>query len=286
MIRTRIFISFVLMLMLALAASASDKGLTLRPVFKAGEQSRYVINASVDTKVEPAGVDGLASDAHKELSATILLTTTSVGEKGEVTFEAVIEKISGSTLAGGVNSPVNAAAIVGVKIQYTLNPAGQLLKCSVPLAAADAGLADLLFSLTGWFPSGMVVVGEGWKASGQGPVYADRLSEIAKASSTTYKLSAVERNIALIDGAITLEQSGAARLSTGAGKLNVNVLAAGKGAARFEYDLERGRILNGASEATIEGRLAHILPTKEGEKMNPREGKLVESSKFSIKLVD
>lgn len=170
-------------------------------------------------------------------------------------------------------------------MEIQLSGVNGLLKVSLPQQAADLGLADLLFSLRGWFPAGDVEVGQKWQAIGQGPVYSERMSEIGKASTTSYRLASLQGNTATIEGEIALNQSGPARVSATEGKTNVNVIGKGAGRTRFEYDTAGNRIIGGETEMRFEGKLANIAPAAEGEKLQPRVGSVVEVSKYSIKLV-
>jgi hypothetical protein len=63
------------------------------------------------------------------------------------------------------------------------------------------------------------------------------------------------------------------------------VIAAGKGSALVEYDIAAQRIVAATTETSVEGRLANIPPAAKGAKLEPREGSVVETAKFSIKLV-
>jgi hypothetical protein len=185
------------------------------------------------------------------------------------------------------------ASLVGQKIEFVLDASGRVAKCSIPQKAVDAGLAELIFSLTSWIPSVDVSVGQSWGASDgtsavageYGYISTTRIADISKGAITVYKLTGVDNSKAVIEGAIALNQSGASVLTTRDGRMNVNVLAAGKGTTRVEYDVEGGRIINATTDTTLEGRLVNVAPTREGEKMQPREGALVETSKFSIKLI-
>jgi hypothetical protein len=283
--RTKIISSLLLTLLISIAALAADGPVRLRPDFKPGDQGRYLITASVVTSVEPAGKNGLSSASRKEVTATLLLRTVGVGQAGEVSQEAIIEAVSSTAIVNGVEAPSNAGALVGKKIEFTFNSSGHLLKCSIPEPASELGLADMIFATARWFPHEEKAVGQTWQASGQGPLYADSLSEISKNSTTDYRLLAVDKEIASIEGTVSLGQSGASVLSTGKGRLNVNAAARGSGRVRFDYDIAGRRINEGVIETRLEGRLSNILPTAAGEKMQPREGSLVEIAKFSIKLL-
>jgi hypothetical protein len=269
--------------MCLIEASAAAQGRTsLKPVFKEGQQDRYRISAVVETIVTPAGSDGLSSNLRRELSAVVFVRTARVGENGEADREAIIEESLLRVTENGVErkSPQIASKS---KIEFTLNLAGGLLKCSLP--QEGGALAEILFALTGWYPHEEVAVGDSWRASGQGPFYSSALSEISKGATTAYRLASMSDDVAAIEGAVSLNQSGASLLTTKEGPLNVNVIAKGSGTTRFEYDAIEGRLLGGRSESRFEGKLAHIEPSAAGQKMRSREGTLIETTRFSISVV-
>jgi hypothetical protein len=290
--RTRVFIISLMLSMIAVEASAQNERVSLKPNIKPGRESRYQITAAVDTVVTPQGANGLSSNVHRELAATVTVRT-GVSDKGGVIHEATIESINSGAAVDGADNSSNAATLVGQKIEFVLDASGRVAKCSIPQKAVDAGLAELIFSLTSWVPYGEVSVGESWgstdgnvaTAGEFGYISSTRIADISKGAATTYKLASVDRGKATIEGAIALKQSGASMLTTKEGRMNVNVIASGKGTTRVEYDVEGSRIVQATTDTTLEGRLAHIAPTREGEKMQPREGSLVETSRFSIKLV-
>ncbi|HKP85370.1 MAG TPA: hypothetical protein VJZ26_04690 [Blastocatellia bacterium] len=290
--RTRIIFISLLLLMIAVSAGAQTGRVALKPNIKAGQESRYEINASVHTLVTPKGAGGIASDVRREVAATVVVRT-SVNEKGGVLHEATIESINTRASVDGVDNSSPAAPLADQKIEFVLDDSGRVTKCSIPQKAVDAGLAELIFSLTSWIPSADVSVGQSWgsgapesAASGEyGYISTTKIADISKGAATTYRLAGVEANKAVIEGAIALNQSGGSVLTTKDGRMNVNVLATGKGSTRVEYDLEGSRIINATTDTTLEGRLVNVAPTREGEKMQPREGSLVETSKFSIKLL-
>ncbi|HWP45340.1 MAG TPA: hypothetical protein VNO14_19005 [Blastocatellia bacterium] len=283
--RKNAFSSLLLILLTSMLAQAGDGPFRLRPGFRPGDESRYLIKASVTTSVSPRGENGLSASLSKEVTATILLRTVAVGEQGEVSQEAIIEAVSSSAVKDGVETASNGDALAGKKIEFTFNSAGQLLKCSIPVQSAELGLADAVFALVRWFPLEGAAIGDTWKAPGQGPVYADRLSDIAKNSTTEYRLLEVDEDTALIEGTVTLSQSGASVIPAGRERLNVNVAASGGGKTRFSYNISSHRITGGATETRLEGRLANILPSEAGGKLLSREGALVETARFSIKLL-
>ncbi|HEX8089550.1 MAG TPA: hypothetical protein VF762_11885 [Blastocatellia bacterium] len=289
--RTRIiFISLLLMAMAAGAAAQTGR-VALRPNIKPGQENRYEVNASVHTVVTPKGANGIGGDVRRELAATVVVRT-GVSEKGGVIHEATVESISSRAAIEGADTSPDVASLIGQKIEFALDASGRVVKCSIPQQAADAGLAELIFSLTSWIPSADVTVGQSWGSPGgngaageYGYISTTRIADISKAAATTYKLAGVDSAKATIEGVIALSQSGGSVLTTREGRMNVNVVAAGKGATRVEYDVEGGRVINATTDTTLEGRLVNVAPTREGEKMQPREGSLVETSKFSIRLV-
>ena len=211
--------------------------------------------------------------------------------KDVVYYEAVIEALDVRVTLNGVDSPSNARSAVGQKISFALDPAGHMLRCAVPAEAARAGLADLLFSLLGWAPATPLEVGQTW---GNPPashpldysyISAAAMSDVPKYTKTAYTLSALNGSRAVVDGAITLRQDGASMLQIPAVPAKVNLIASGNGTTRIEYDVASSRLASAVSESLLKGRVVNIQPTREGEKMQPREGALVETAKFSVKLV-
>lgn len=150
----------------------------------------------------------------------------------------------------------------------------------------------MLFSLTKWVPASEVTVGQTWgngagseSLSGDyGYVAATNISEIVTGARISYTLSGIQGDNALVQGVIALNQSGAAQLTTKQGPLSVNVIAAGKGSSRVEYDIAASRIISATTETSLEGRLSNIPPAAKGAKLQPREGSVVETARFSIKL--
>lgn len=277
-IRINTLVVFLTVMICASAASAQER-VSLRPVLTVGQESRYAIAATVETAVTPGGVDGLAANSRRELTATLTVRTVKLGS-GEIRQEATVEAITFS--ASGADKA--AKEIAGQKIEFTTNPAGHVVKCAFPNSAGYQAAAELLFNMSGWYPSGEVSVGELWAAAGQGPVYTDRLSDISKGATTAYKLASLSKGIASIEGAVTLDQKGVSVLRAGEAS-DIGVVASGKGTARFDYDISAGRLVGCVTESRLEGKVSHTKPTAEGEKLHPREGSLVETAKFSIKLI-
>jgi hypothetical protein len=270
--------------MCAATAIAQDR-VSLRPILKVGDESRYAINASVETTVTPKGADGLRASSREELTATVLVRTLRLSDAGEVDQEAVVEAISFSASKEGVVNPPGAKEVSGRKIEFALDPAGYLTRCSIPESRGYLALADLLFSMARWRPSGDVALGEAWETIGRGPLFTDRLSEVSIGANTVYKLATLAKGAASIEGAITLNQRGSSVFNAVGGSINVSVIASGKGTAHVDVDVDGGRVTGGATEGRVEGALINIQPTAAGEKMHPREGSLVETAKFSIKLI-
>lgn len=292
----RLILGLVFSLLVSSSASAQSRQVSLRPVLKPGQENRYVINISVETRVTPSAENGLASVLLKETTATVLLRDVA-GEKGEASNQAIIEAFTTRATLDGVDAPTaepTEPSMVGQKIEYELDLQGRATKLTFPQTTGIAGLAELLFSMARWVPSNDVSVGQTWgqaiaidSLSGDyGYVAAPGIAEIPKRASVSYKLSSFQGDTAVIDGAITLNQGGSCLLATKQGRLNVTSTGNGKGSTRVEYDLGAGRIISASTETSFEGRLVHIAPTREGEKPQPREGTVVETAKFSIKLVE
>ncbi|HVG20440.1 MAG TPA: hypothetical protein VNI02_15430 [Blastocatellia bacterium] len=290
--RTRIIFISLLLLTMAASVAAQTNRVTLRSNVKPGQENRYEVSASVRTTVTPKGANGIGSDVRRELAATVVVRT-GVNDKGGVIHEATIESINSRAAIDGVDSSPAVGPLVGQKIEFVLDASGRVVKCSIPQKAVDAGLAELIFSLTSWLPSSDVAVGQSWGSADGGSVTAGeygyisttRIADISKGATTTYKLTGVDNNRATIEGAIALNQSGGSVLTTKDGRINVNVIAAGRGTTRVEYDVESSRIITAATDTLLEGRLVNVAPARAGEKMQPREGAVVETSKFSIRLV-
>ena len=282
--RVRVAFTLLLLMMFAAVAGAQDR-VSLRPNFKAGDESRYTISALVETTVTPKGTTGIGGTSRGELTATVLVRTLSVSKEGEVSQEATVESISFSSKKAGVASPADANETAGKKIEFAMSPSGYLVKCSIPESPGYLALADLLFSMPRWYPAGEVSVGGSWEAAGRGNLYTERLSETSMGSNTAYRLVSLAKGLASIDGAVTMKQSGSSVFNAGQGFVNISVIASGKGTAHIDVDAASGLLIGGTTEGRVEGSLLNIQPTAAGEKMQPREGALVETSKFSIKLV-
>lgn len=282
-IRANIILILLVMLM-PLTSAAAQERIKLGPTFKPDQQARYIITAQVDQIITPTGGDGISSNVHREFTATVLVRTVGVDDKGIITQEATIEEVAYRDLIDGKDRPSSENALVGQSVDLTFTGPGNLLKASIPQQAADLGLADVLVSLLRWFPPGHdVSTGQNW-ISTQPAIYSGGRSEIGRSLSTFYKLVSVESGTAVISGVITLNHSGSARVSTINGPLDVNAIGAGKGSTRFEYDLAGNRMLKGETEIRFEGRLANITPTADGEKSRSREGSFVETAKFTIRI--
>jgi hypothetical protein len=68
--KSRIISILLFTITTAITASAQSGRVSLRPVLKPGQENRYVFNATVDTRVTPAGSNGIASSVHRETVAT------------------------------------------------------------------------------------------------------------------------------------------------------------------------------------------------------------------------
>jgi len=211
--------------------------------------------------------------------------------KDVIYYEAVIEAFEARATVNGVDNPANVKAAIGQKIGFALDPAGRVVRCVAPIEAARTGLLDLLFSLLGWAPAQPLAVGQTWETPfdhdlpGYGYVSAAPLSSVPRAAKTAYTFAALNDNRAVVDGAITLSQPGISMIEMPAARMKVNLLAAGSGTTRVEYDVTTNRVASAVSESALKGRVVNIQPTRAGEKMQPREGALVETAKFTVKLV-
>jgi hypothetical protein len=211
--------------------------------------------------------------------------------KDLIYYEATIEAFEARATVNGVDSSANVKGAIGQKIGFALDPAGRIVRCVAPMEAARTGLLDLLFSTLGWAPAQPLAVGQTWEAPfahdlpGYGYVSAAGLSSVPKTAKTAYTFAALNDNRAVVDGAITLNQPGASMIDIPAARMKVNLLAAGSGTTRIEYNVTTDRLASAVTESTLKGRVVNIQPTRAGEKMQPREGALAETAKFTIKLV-
>lgn len=317
---------FFVLLLAAANAFAQTGGVSLKPLLKPGQEARYSLSGSIDTQVTAAGANGLSGSERREMSATLLLRvsvpappgankniakakdTTIVGTglphsretfvwesetgaKEALSYEAVIEAFDLRRTINGADSPSNVKSAVGQKIAFSLDAAGRVVKCAIPVEAAREGLADLLFSMLGWAPAAPLAVGQTWTSPaasdplGYGYISATAMSSVPKYAKATYTLSALDGGRAVVEGAITLQQEGASMLPLPAVQPKVNLIAAGRGTTRIEYDTATSRLASAMSESVLKGKVVNIPPTLAGEKMQPREGALTETAKFSIKLV-
>jgi hypothetical protein len=281
--RFRTAITLIVLVTYGAVANAQDR-VSLRPIFKAGDENRYTLSASVETIVTPKGAGGIGGNSRGQLTATVAVRVLSVKDS-EIEQEAVVEAISFTSSKAGSTGTPESKEVAGKRIEFAITPAGHLLRCVIPDSPGYLTLADLLFSAFRWFPRADVGVGGTWEADGRGNLFTERLSETSMSANTTFKLSSLLKGIASIDGAITLSQSGSSVFNPGGGNVNISVTASGKGSAHIDMDVGAGRIIAGTTESRVEGTLINIQPTAAGEKMNPREGSLVETSKFSITLI-
>lgn len=290
-IKIRIISMSLLLITLVMTASAQGR-VSLKPMFKPGQEYRYLINASIDTKVTPTGSNGITSNIHRETIATIVIRAA-VTDKGDPTYEAVIESITTRTTVDGVDKPAATGSLVGRKIEYQLDSADRLVKVSIPETISQTGLAQVVSSLGRWAPAGEVAVGQTWGQGGENFVgdfdyisaTATTGQEISKHATVSYKLSSVNGSNAVIEGAIILKHSGTSLLTTGSARIDVGVIAAGNGKTQIEYDVTGSRVIAADTETSFEGRISNTSPTAKGEKPQPREGTLVETAKSSVKLI-
>jgi ribosomal protein L35AE/L33A len=290
-VKTRIISLLLLTITMVITASAQTGRVSLKPVFKPGQEYRYLINASVDTQVTPTSSNGIASNVHRETVATVVIRAA-VSEKGALTNEATIESITTRTTVDGVDRPAAGGSLVGRKIEYQLDSDGRVMKVSLPETIGETGLAQVIFSLGRWAPTGQVAVGQTWGpgAGGENAGDFEYISgtlgaEISKGATTSYKLSSLNGSKAMIEGALTLSKNGTSLLTTRDARIDVGVIAAGNGKTLIEYDVAASLIIAAKTETSFEGRLSNTLPTREGEKLQPREGTLVETAKSSVKLI-
>jgi hypothetical protein len=287
-----VILGLVFSLIASTSASAQARQVSLKPVLKPGQENRYAINISVDTRVTATGANGIASVIHKESTATVLLSGVA-SDRDNLLNEAIVEAFATRTTIDGVDASAPETSLVGQKIEYDLDSQGRAVRISSPAMAGETGLAELLFSLARWVPNNEVSVGQTWGqsiaidslAGDYGYIAAPSIAEIPKSATVSYRLLSLDGNKAVIDGVITLNQNGSCSLTTKQGRLNVTAIAEGKGSTRVEYDLSASRIIAATTETSFEGRLMNMAPTREGEKHQPREGSIVETAKFSIKLV-
>jgi len=206
-----------------------------------------------------------------------------------VYYEAVVEMLDASLKVNGVENSVIFQNGVGQKIEFALDSFGHVVKCTMPAEVAKTGLAELLFSMLDWAPAAPITVGQTWGGDPQGNSYgyisAPALSSAPKSAATAYKLSALNGGLGVVEGAITLRQDGATLLEIPAAQAKVNLAGSGGGTTRIEYDVAANRLTSATTETQLKGRVVNIAPTRAGEKMQPREGALVEKAKFSIKLL-
>ena len=314
--RVQLIAMFVVVLLAFARVSAQTGGVLLKPVLKVGEEARYLINGSVDEQVTPEGVGGIAGKVRRTVSATLLLRakvqpsasltenepvspilaslTRKAGMPGDDLsyYEAIIEAFEAHTVIDGVEKPATAEGIVGQKIEFELDAAGNVAKCMLPVEAVRAGLVELVLGLTTWAPVTPLEVGQTWGnlrtntgIGNYGYINTARLSDISRRAKTAYTFTSLKDDRAVIDGTIELRQDGASMLDFPAGPTRVNAIASGNGSTHIEVDVASRRIVSATSETVLNGKLVNIPPTREGEKMQPRAGALVETAKFSIKLI-
>lgn len=291
-VKIRVISILLLAITSVITASAQVGRVSLRPVFKPGQEYRYVINGSVDTQVTPTGPNGIASHIHRETVATVVIRAV-VSAKGDVTNEAVIEALTIRTTVDGVEKPATGNSLAGQKIEYRLDSEDRVIKVLLPETAGATGLPQLIFSMGRWAPLGEVAVGQTWGPNpgaenlfgGFEYIAVTTIAELSKSAVVDFKLSAVNGSNALVEGTITLKQSGTSLLTNKDARIDVGVIAAGSGKTKIEFDLAASRIMSATTETSIEGRLSHTLPTGEGEKLQPRESKVVETAKTSVKLI-
>ncbi|PYT09097.1 MAG: hypothetical protein DMF60_03260 [Acidobacteria bacterium] len=291
-VKTRIISILLVTVTMVLTASAQQGRVSLKPVFKPGQEYRYLINASVDTHVTPTGPNGIASNVHRETVATVVIRAV-VTDKGDFINEALIESLTTRTTVDGVDKPAAGGPLVGRKIEYRLDSEDRVIKVSLPETISETGLAQVILGLGRWAPAGEVAVGQTWGLGSAGEnlggdfeyISATTGNEISKRATISYKLSSVNGSKAIIEGAITLNKSGTSLLTTRDARIDVGVIAAGGGKTLIEYDVAGSRIIAATTETSFEGRLSNTLPTGEGERPQPRESTLIEKAKTSVRLI-
>ncbi|MFL6277776.1 MAG: hypothetical protein ACJ74G_21520 [Blastocatellia bacterium] len=312
-------------LLASVSALGQSAGVSLRPILKPGQEARYRLIAEVDTEITAAGANGISGTQSRELHATVLLragvaapqlaaqsagaTAATAGHGSPYTretlisdasaagdliyYEAVIEMLDARVKVNGAETSGIFQNGVGQKIEFALDSNNRIVKCVIPVEAAKAGLAELLFSLLDWAPAASVEVGQTWGngsggellAGNYGYISAAALSDVPRSAKAAYRLAAVNGGQAVVEGAVALRQEGATRLAIPAAQIDVNLTASGDGTTRIEYDVAGNRIASAVSESLLKGRVVNVQPTRAGEPMQPREGALVETAKFSIKLL-
>src|SRR5687767_12937238 len=134
--RTRISLLLPFIFLTSGNAGAQSGRVSLKPVLKPGLEYRYVINAMVDTHVTPTNANGIASNVHRETTATVLLRAVA-SEKGDLTNEAVIEAIETRTTVDGIDRPSTESSLAGLKLEYRLDSLGRLIKASFPKTVVE-----------------------------------------------------------------------------------------------------------------------------------------------------
>src|SRR5215475_7007149 len=149
--RLRTSVTVLVLVILGVVANAQDR-VSLRPDFKAGDESRYTINALVETIVTPRGPGGIGGNSRGQLAATVTVHVLSVKE-GVIEQEALVDAISFSANKAGSPASSESKEVSGKKIEFAITSAGQLLKCVIPDSPGYIALADLLFSAFKWYPA-------------------------------------------------------------------------------------------------------------------------------------
>lgn len=320
--RMRVIAITFIVLLASADALAQNAGVSLKPILKAGQEARYRLIGEVDTGITAVGANGISGTQSRELVATVLLragvaapqlaaqsasaTAATAGNGSPYTretfasdasaaagdlvyYEAVVEMLDSRLTVNGADVSAIFTNAVNQKIEFALDSFGHVVKCAVPAEVAKTGLTELLFSMLDWAPAAPITVGQTWGGDPQGNSYgyisAQALSAAPKSAATAYKLSALNGSLGVVEGAITLRQDGATLLEIPAAQAKVNLAGSGGGTTRIEYDVATNRLTSAATETQLKGRVVNIAPTRAGEKMQPREGALVETAKFSIKLL-
>jgi hypothetical protein len=300
--RKKIIAGLGFAMLTSFSASAQTRVL-LKPVVQTGQETRYSVNAVVDTRVTPQGADGITSSVHREVTATLLVraatvapssvngTTSESGvpQSNLTRYEFAIESLSASTVVDGAEKRLSSPNLVGRSILLTVDASGTLVRSEMPPDASRIGLGEIVISLFGWAPAAPVAVGESWGSSGADQfvgvfsyIAAPGMSDIAKGSTTHYTLSGLNGGRAVVDGAIELNQKGGLLMQIPSGPTKVNGIASGTGTTRIEYDVTAGRLASATTETSVKGRLVNVPPVRDGQPMQVREGALVETARFTI----
>jgi hypothetical protein len=114
-------IALLIFLFYSVVANAQDR-VSIKPGFKAGDENRYTVSASVETIVTPKGADGIGGSSRGQLTATVSMRVLSVKD-GQIEQEAVVEAISFSSNRVGQRQIPNQRRSPGRKLNLVSHPA-------------------------------------------------------------------------------------------------------------------------------------------------------------------